>query len=70
MYLCTMVSELSQHFHREEKQNLSHYHTYFKGCVNHYLMEEEADTDKSGIWVPADQKYLNGVIMSYHVLIG
>ena len=57
-----MVSELSQHFHRGEKQNPSHYHTYCKGCVTHYLMEEEADADESGIWVLADQKYLNGVL--------
>ena len=62
MYLSytTMVLKLASFFERGEKQNGSHYHTYCKGCLKHYLAEEEAEAAESGIEIPAEQLYLNG----------
>ena len=56
-----MVLKLASFFERREKQNGSHYHTYCKGCLKHYLVEEEAEAAESGIEIPAEQLYLNGV---------
>ena len=57
----TMVLKLASFFERREKQNGSHYHTYCKGCLKHYLVEEEAEAAESGIEIPAEQLDLNGV---------
>ena len=57
----TMVLKLASFLDWGEKQNGSHYHTYCKGCLKHYLTEEEAEAAESRIEILAEQLYLNGV---------
>lgn len=64
-----MVSDLSLHFHRGDKQNTAVYHTYCKGCVAHYLSEAAATDVTSGIAIPAEQMYLNGAQCTFDVII-
>ena len=56
-----MVLKLASFVEQGEKQNGSHYHTYCKGCLKHYLAKEEAEAAESGLQILAEQLYLNGV---------
>jgi hypothetical protein len=60
MYLSytTMVLKLVLFFEWGKKQNGFHYHIYYKGCLKHYLTEEEAEAAKSKIEILVEQLYL------------